>query len=144
MAPLCETVLDFVPLKDRLYNLTTGVNALLGRLQRNGIGSFLDKELRELPSAPLPQRRLTPPQIEQLVLDYKAGVGSIYVLARNYGVDRGTISQHLRAAGLKLGRLPLTDAEVERAAKLRADGHSFNAIGRSLKRDPKTIKKALV
>jgi DNA-binding CsgD family transcriptional regulator len=132
-----------VPLKDGLYNLTTAVSALLGRLQRDGIGSFLDKEQRELPTAPLPQRRLTSPQVEQLVMDYKAGVASAYVLARNYGIDRSTVSGHLRAAGLKLGRLPLTDVEVEHAAKLRADGKSFNAIGLAMKRDPKTIKKAL-
>jgi DNA-binding transcriptional ArsR family regulator len=132
-----------VPLSDVLYNLSTGVKRLFGDVHRGELGALLMKAERELPNAPAPQRRLTSAQIEQLVLDYKAGVGSVYILARNYGVDRSTVSGHLRAAGLRLGRLPLTDAEVERAASLRADGSSFNEIGRAMKRDPKTIKKAL-
>ena len=44
---------------------------------------------------------------------------------------------------MKLGRLPLTVIELELAVKLRADGNSPNAIGRAMKRDPKTNKKAL-
>ncbi len=132
-----------VPLSDVLYNLSTGVKRLFGHVHGGELGALLAKAEREIPTAPAPRRKLSSPQIEQLVLDYKAGVGSVYVLARNYGVDRSTVSGHLRAAGLKLGRLQLTDAEVGRAAQLRADGTSFNAIGRAMKRDPKTIKKAL-
>jgi DNA-binding transcriptional ArsR family regulator len=132
-----------VPLSDVLYNLSTGAKRLLGRLHTEGFEALLAGSVRELPNAPAPQRRLSVAQIDQLILDYKAGVGSVYHLARTYGVDRSTISQHLRAAGLKLGRLPLTDAEIERASQLRADGNSFNAIGRTMRRDPKTIRKAL-
>ena len=132
-----------VPLSDVLYNLSTGAKRLFGRLQRGQLTSLLAEPERELPTAPAPQRRLTPMQIEQLVLDYKAGVGSVYVLARNYGIDRGTVSQYLKSVGLKLGRLPLADSEIERAASLRAAGKSFNEIGNAMGRDPKTIKKAL-
>lgn len=132
-----------MPLQDALYNFSTGVKRLFGRVGQRELGVLLAGAERELPSAPAPQHRLTPSQIELLVLDYKAGVGSIYVQARNYGVDRSTVSLHLRAAGLKLGRSPLTDTEVARAAKLRAEGQSFNAIGRTMRRDPKTLKKSL-
>ncbi len=133
-----------MPLSDVLYNLSTGAKHLFGRLQRGQLTSLLAEPERAMPTAPAPQHRLTSAQIEQLVLDYKAGSGPVYVLARNYGIDRGTVSQHLKTAGLKLGRLPLTAPEVERAAKLRAEGKSFNAIGQAMKRDPKTIKNALM
>lgn len=126
-----------------LYNLSTGVKRQFGQMHRGELGVLLARAEREQPSAPAPQRRLTMPQIKQLILDYKAGVGSVYVVARDYGVDRSTVSGYLRNAGLKLGRLPLSDVEVDQAAKLRADGNSYNAIGRALRRDPKKIKKAL-
>lgn len=109
----------------------------------NGLGPLLAGPERYIPAAPPPQRRLTPEQIGQLAVDYKAGVGSIYTLAKIYSMNRGTVADHLHAAGLKLGRLPLTEAEIERASKLRTEGHSYNSIGRILRRDPKTVKRAL-
>ncbi|MGA0568137.1 helix-turn-helix domain-containing protein [Rathayibacter sp. KR2-224] len=81
--------------------------------------------------------------MDQLVHEYCDGQGSIYELADRWGVHRNTIAKHLRSRGLELGRLPLANVEIERARKLRRHGLSFNAIGRELGRDPKTVKAAL-
>jgi hypothetical protein len=88
-------------------------------------------------------RRLSPTDVDQLVADYRNGVGSIYDLADLYGVHRNTIAQHLKYRGVRLGPLPLQDFEATRARELHADGLSLNAIGRALGRDPKTVKAGL-
>jgi len=89
------------------------------------------------------QRRLTAKQKQGLVDDYKAGEGSIYRLAKVWGISAHTVSNHLRAAGLSIDFKPLSYAEIAKARELRKDGLSFSAIGRLLNRDPKTVKAAL-
>jgi DNA-binding CsgD family transcriptional regulator len=88
------------------------------------------------------QRRLTVEQKSELVDQYKAGGESIYSLAKTWGISPHTVSTHLRAAGLSLGFKPLSSAEIKKVHELRGEGLSFNAIGRALGRDPKTIKAA--
>lgn len=95
------------------------------------------------PSIHQRQRRLNAEQKQELVNDYKAGEGSIYKLAKIWGISAHTVSKHLRAAGLSIGFKPLSYPEIAKARDLRKEGLSFNAIGRALKRDPKTIKSAL-
>lgn len=75
-----------------------------------------------------------------MVDDYRSGVGSTYTLADIYQVSRMTVSAHLKERGIMLGRQPLNASEVERAIELREEGWSFNAIGRALERDPKTVR----
>jgi transposase-like protein len=90
------------------------------------------------------QRRLTVEQKSELVDQYKAGGESIYSLAKTWGISPHTVSTHLRKAGLSLGSKPLSYAEIKRVLELRNQGLSFNAIGRAINRDPKTVKNALM
>lgn|GEM_PF-5149717 len=134
-----------MPLRDVLYNLNGPAKRLLERLRLDGgMKKLLAGKPRESRAAPPPQRKLSPKQLEVLVRDYKAGAGSIYSLAKVYGISHHTVSAHLRAAGLKLGYKPMSNREIEKARKLRSEGLSFNAIGRALARDPKTVKSVLI
>jgi hypothetical protein len=127
-----------------LYNLREGKSRLFDRVRKDGMAPFLTGNIREQRTAPAPQRKLSIEQRAALVRDYKAGVGSIYDLAKIYLIAHQTVSAHLRAAGLKLGKQPLSDREIEKARELRIKGLSFNAIGRTLGRDPKTVKSVLL
>lgn len=64
-------------------------------------------------------------------------------LAGKYRVDPKMVSAHLRSRGLRLGQLPLTASEIAISRELHAQGLSLNAIGRTLGRDPKTVKAAV-
>ena len=121
-----------------------GKNRLLDRVRKEGMAPFLKCKIREQRTAPPPQRTLTEEQRAALVRDYKAGMGSIYDLAKVYGIGHHTLSAYLRSAGLKLGHKPLSDREIAKARQLRIEGTSFNANGRALGRDPKTMKSVLV
>lgn len=127
-----------------LANLREPLKLLFGLLRKDGFAPFLAGNIRQQLTASKPQRRLTPEQLQDLVRDYKAGGGSIYSLAKVYRISHHTVSAHLRAEGLTLGYQPLSNGEIEKARQLRRDGLSFNAIGRALERDPKTVKRILV
>lgn len=124
-------------------NLTKPMQAVLGMVDRGELARLLAQAPRPARRVGGANRRLSLADIDQLVTDYRGGVGSIYDLADLYGVHRNTIAQHLKDRGVRLGPLPLQESEVERARELHAQGLSLNAIGRALKRDPKTIKGGL-
>lgn len=88
-------------------------------------------------------KQITVEEVDQLVREYCDGVGSVIELAKAHGVSETTVAHRLRERGLELGRLSLSTDEIEQARELRKRGLSFNAIGRMLNRDPKTIKNAL-
>lgn len=116
--------------------------ALSGELQRLIESPY---NLTEQSRTPLQQtaRQLSANQVDELVRDYLAGVGSIYVLAAKYKVHRNTIASRLKERGVIVGTQPMDTDEIQRARALQADGLSWNAIGAAIKRDPKTVKNAL-
>ena len=130
-----------VHLTGELSNPTTPVKRLFDAFRR---GDFSGREPRErIPTTHRRLKRLSPPDVDQLVREYCDGLGSVYELADRWGVHRNTIAKHLKSRGLELGRLSLTSDEIRRAFELRAQGLSFNAIGRAIGKDPKTVKAAL-
>ena len=86
-------------------------------------------------------KQVTPLVRDQLVADYRAGLG-IYELAREHGLHRYTVSQHLTAAGVVMRRT-ITDDEKAKARELYLAGATYAAIARQLKRDPATVKKMI-
>lgn len=101
-----------VHLFNAFSNLTTPVRNLFEALRRGD----LMKLRGHAPRVPNPerqrrQRRFLPSDVDQLVQDYLCGVGSVYGLAKKYGVHRNTIAKHLRDRGVELGRAPLTQSE---------------------------------
>jgi len=130
-----------VHLTDALYNPSTPVSRLFDGFRR---GDFTGGKPRERTPAKHRQfRRLSPSDVDQLVREYCDGLGSVYELADRWGVHRNTIAKHLKSRGLELGRLSLSSDEIRRAFELQAQGLSFNAIGRAIGKDPKTVKAAL-
>ena len=126
-----------------LANLTAPMRALCNLLARGEISDLMARSPRQCRPVTGSNRRLSPGEVDQMVEDYRSGVGSIYDLAAIYGVHRNTISMHLKARGVHLRRQPLNDREINRSRELHEDGLSLNAIGRVLGRDPKTIKSAI-
>jgi transposase-like protein len=126
-----------------LANQTGAMRALCNLLVRGEISDVLARSPR--PGRPVAgaHRRLSPIEIDQIVEDYRTGVGSIYDLADIYGVHRSTLAQHLKARGVELGGRPMTLNEIDEARELRRQGLSGNAIGRAIGRDPKTVRSAL-
>lgn len=86
-------------------------------------------------------KQVTPLVREQLVADYRAGLG-VYELARKHGLHRYTVSQHLTTAGVVMRRT-ITNDEKVKARQLYLSGATQAAIARQLKRDPATVKKMI-
>ena len=126
-----------------LANLTEAVRALFRIVSHIALAEVLASSPRSGRPVSGNSRRLSPTEIDQLVDDYRSGIGSTYTLADIYSVHRTTVSMHLKELGIRLGRQPLNAIEVEHAMDLRRGGLSLNAIGRALDRDPKYIKGVL-
>jgi hypothetical protein len=128
---------------EELANLSTGLKSLFTMLRSGELNTILLLDPRPAQRVGGKNRRLSPTDIDQLVADHRGGAGSIYDLAEIYGVHRSTIALNLKERGMRLGRRPMEPAEIAKARELSERGFSLNAIGRSIGRDPKTIKAAL-
>ena len=87
-------------------------------------------------------KQLSPAFVDQLITKYQAGA-SFYELWKRHGVHRGTVAKHLKHRGIALGVQPLRSSEVARARERHEQRLSLNAIGRAMRRDPKTVKAVL-
>jgi DNA-binding CsgD family transcriptional regulator len=88
-------------------------------------------------------RRLTPDELRQVLNLYRLGK-STYTLARQFGTDRHTITEHLRRGGVTpRPRQKLTPQLIEQAAQLYASGQSLATIGKHLGLSPMTVGKAI-
>jgi DNA-binding CsgD family transcriptional regulator len=128
---------------DHLANLRKEAQPLFNFGRTREFERLLMSPVREGQSGFRQLKSVSPGLVERLVAEYRAGA-SVYELQERHGVHRNTIAKHLRDHGLRLGRQPLSTAEVHRACELHAEGLSLNAIGRKMGRDPKTVKTALV
>lgn len=70
---------------------------------------------------------------------------SVLDLARQYGINRHTVANHLQNEGLILrgGKTKLTPDVTAQAAQLYAIGHSLADVGALLGVDASTVHKAL-
>lgn len=115
--------------------------ALQTALHKGEIAKVLRGAVRHAPPGTQHVKQVTPAVREQLVADYRAGLG-IYELGRKHGLHRYTVAQHLTAAGVVMRRT-ITAAERSRAQELYLSGATYAEIARQLKRDPATVKKML-
>lgn len=60
-------------------------------------------------------------------------------LAKEFGLHRTTVAQHLAGAGVTRTKKVISPEQVERAAELYRQGSSLAVIGRQLGFDPATI-----
>ena len=134
-----------VPLRRALYNLSDPCKKLVKIVESDEFGELAGQHYNpsedKVPSRRA--RRLSGPQVAELVTDYQAGVGSVYVLAAKYGLHRNTVASLLKSQGLHIGKSVMGESEIARARQLQSKGLSSNAIGVRIGRDPKTVKKII-
>jgi DNA-directed RNA polymerase specialized sigma24 family protein len=88
------------------------------------------------------QRRLTPEQVEQLVLDYQAG-NSMQKLARSWHLHRTTVAEHLRRAGVAVRQRGIPIAQLGEAGRLYGEGWSCQRLAERYRCDEETVRQAL-
>ena len=87
-------------------------------------------------------RRLRPAQVDELVIGYKTG-STVYQLAEQFQVHRGTVAKLLEREGVPRRRCPLAPAQIEHATELYASGLSLVSVGKRLGCDGSTVHLAL-
>jgi hypothetical protein len=87
-------------------------------------------------------RRLRPEQVEQLVVGYKTG-STVYQLAEQFRINRGTVSRLLEREGVPRRGHPLSPTQVGQATELYAAGLSLVNVGKRLGCDGSTVHLAL-
>ncbi|MGH9086740.1 MAG: hypothetical protein ACRDYZ_01275 [Acidimicrobiales bacterium] len=89
------------------------------------------------------QRRLGLDAVAELVAFYIQGA-PVEELAASYRINRTTVLGHVRRHGVpKRDRRALRQADVERAAKLDADGRSAEWVAGELRVAASTVRRAL-
>lgn len=87
-------------------------------------------------------RQLNDTELRRLIARYQSGA-TVYDLAREFGISRGTAAQRLKTAGVQMRNAPLSDNEISSAIELYGTGLSVAAVGRNLGRDHAAIWRAL-
>ncbi len=145
-------------LSDSLSNLSTPLLRLITALdQHGGLAKMQVKPNVQEPSlvqasaedpslvrlAVKENRLLSPAEVGKLVEAYCGGE-TMRALARQFGLDRNTVSRHLeRAKVAKRPTVKMTVAVVAHAQQLYEQGWSTQRIGRELGASPSTVYKAL-
>jgi Helix-turn-helix domain len=90
------------------------------------------------------QRRLSPSELMTIAADYQHG-RSLDALAREFGVHRRTVADHLERLGIaRRVNLPkLSPTDIERAVSRHRAGDSLATVGRTLNVDASTVQRAL-
>jgi hypothetical protein len=87
-------------------------------------------------------RRLRPEQVEELVVGYNTGL-TVYQLAEQFRIDRGTVSKLLEREGVPRRGHPLSPAQIKQATDLYATGLPLVSVGKRLGCDGSTVHLAL-
>jgi hypothetical protein len=77
-----------------------------------------------------------------LVIGYKTGL-TVYQLAEQFRINRGTVSKLLEREGVPRRGRPLSHAQVDQATELYATGLSLVSVGKRLGCDGSTVHLAL-
>jgi transposase-like protein len=85
---------------------------------------------------------MRPEQVEELVTGYQTGL-TVYQLAEQFRIDRGTVSRLLERQGVHRRGRPLSQAQIEQATELYATGLSLVSVGKRLGCDGSTVHLAL-
>jgi len=87
-------------------------------------------------------KRLSPETKFELVRRYLAGESAL-ALSKDLGIHRTTALAILNAAGVKRRHRVMSEATIQRAIALYQSGRSFAAVGKELKVNPETVRRAL-
>lgn len=89
------------------------------------------------------QTRLDEEETSQLVARYCAGA-TVYELADQFGCHRTTVSDYLKAQGVKMRLTSLTEAEIDQASELYESGLSLTKVGELMGANAETIRQRLL
>jgi len=87
--------------------------------------------------------RLSDAQIDRLVEGYQAGK-SVYQLAPLFGINRQTVSLHLKRRGVAMRRQRLDESDRPEIERLRAEGWSYTRLGERFHVHGSSIRNLLV
>ena len=97
----------------------------------------------------VPQRReakraiqLSTEQVARLVEGYQSGA-TVYELATQFGINRRTVSVHLKRQGITTRFQSPTEQDVDRMVRLYQTGLSMVAVGRQLGFAPRTVQRQI-
>lgn len=130
----------------RALSSQNGALAKLGPLDKVNL---TNDSLLESPQLPRGEqtyrqnRRLTPAERAQLAKQYELGLSALD-LARQYGINRHTVTKHLRKEGVTIrgGQTKLTSNVIAKGTQLYAAGQSLADVGAHLGVDTSTVHKA--
>ncbi len=115
----------------------------------SGLGgdrAVIDEETGQLsnPARRNVQRRLTDPEIDELVNEYQTG-RTLADLASVLGIHRQTVAAHLEKRGIqrRANRRKMTDDGVNEAARRYRGGDSLAKVGSAFNVDAATIRREL-
>lgn len=120
-----------VPLTEVLANLAEAATSLFRLAESGELAALLLQHPRGQRAESARARRLSPSEVDQLVVDYRS-TRSIRALADRHDVHRNTVASHLKSRGVVVGHQSLNVGESARARELFGEGLSLNAIGREL------------
>ena len=104
----------------------------------------LSKPPRPRPPHTYPGRaiRLTADQLARLVAGYKAGV-TVYELAADFGIDRRTVSAHMKRQGVQMRLRPPNASTIDEMVRLYRSGLSLAKVGGAVGFNADTVLKYL-
>jgi hypothetical protein len=124
----------------------------MGRYSNQGEMASHLEELSVMDPEPVPivrrkpkqvHRRLRSDEVDQLVIDYEAGVPINDLVAR-YRIDQSTVTQHVKRAGVRMRYPKLVSQEIEEATGLYCSGLSLAAVGKHFGIDAYTVRRTLL
>jgi hypothetical protein len=86
---------------------------------------------------------LSQSELDELLARYARGVGT-NELAKQFELHRGVVNQHLKRSGVLRPREALTEAPVQEAIRLRAEGLLFREAGERFGAHKDTVRRTLI
>lgn len=87
-------------------------------------------------------RHLREEEVDELVTAYSAGA-SVYTLAEQFGIHRGTVGRYLRGRGVNTTAPALSTQQIEEAAVLYRTGWSLMKIAKKYRVNDGTVWRKL-
>jgi len=84
------------------------------------------------------QKRLDDTEIQLLIAEYKTG-STVYQLADKFGCHRTTVSECLKAHGVRMRLKRLTEKQINEAVRLYESGLSSANVGQRVGASPRTV-----
>jgi transposase-like protein len=127
---------------DNRGRLSNPASRVLNADDKRAHSPIADRSAQD-PGPPV-QRRLTPSELEAVVVQYQSG-RSLKQVAREFSVHHRTVADHLERLGIarRVNPPKLTAADVKRAVARYRAGDSLATVGKALNVDASTVQRAL-